>query len=87
MILGIIVNRWGEGFAGMCSKKVEAHSGYTYGERPVALHWEGERLPIAAIGTRWRVPGGPGFRVEVDDGRRFELLYVELHDDWRIQRL
>jgi hypothetical protein len=23
---------------------VECHSGYEYAERPVALHWEGERL-------------------------------------------
>jgi hypothetical protein len=74
----------GPGFTAMCSKKVEAYSGYTYGERPVALYWEGERLKVANIKERWRTPGGKGFHVEVEDGRTFELLYIDLHDDWKI---
>ena len=74
----------GSGFAAMCSKKVEAYSGYTYGERPMALHWEGERLKVTKIHTRWRIPSGKGFRVEVKDGRIFELLYNELDEDWQI---
>jgi len=84
MILGIKVNRWGEGFAGMGSKKVEAHSGYTYGERPVALHWEGERLPIVAIGTRWRDPSGRGFRVRTEDSRIFDLYFDETSNEWTV---
>lgn len=63
---------------------VECHSGYTYAERPIALRWEGERLPIAAIEGAWRVPGGRRFRVRTDDGRHFELFYGELYDEWRI---
>lgn len=63
---------------------VECHSGYTYAERPTALQWEGERLVIKEIQSRWRIPGGRRFRVQVDDGRVFELFYGELYDEWRI---
>jgi hypothetical protein len=63
---------------------VECHSGYTYAERPVALHWQGQRLEIETILQRWRVPGGLRFRVQVQDGRLFELFYGELHDEWRV---
>jgi hypothetical protein len=63
---------------------VECHSGYTYAERPIALHWEGERLAIAAVEAAWRVPGGRRFRVRTDDGRHFDLFYGELYDEWRI---
>jgi len=63
---------------------VECHSGFEYAERPVALHWEGERLEITAIESQWRIPGGKGFRVRTRDERRFELFYGELYDEWRI---
>lgn len=65
---------------------VECHSGSTYAERPTALHYEGERLPIVAIEARWRIPGGRRFRVRVEDGRIFELFYGELYDEWRIHQ-
>jgi hypothetical protein len=68
----------------METQAVECHSGYTYAERPIALHWEGERLPIVEIEARWRVPGGRRFRVRTEDGRVFELSYAELHDEWQI---
>jgi len=84
MIPGSTVTPWGEGLAGMCSMKVEAHSGYTYGERPVALYWEGERLPIAAIGTRWRDPSGRGYRVRTEDSRIFDLYYDESSNEWTV---
>ncbi len=68
----------------MGSQVVEAHSGYTYGERPVALHWEGSRLLIAEVEARWRIPGGNCFRVRTEDDRVFELTYDRLSDEWRI---
>jgi hypothetical protein len=66
---------------------VECHSGYEYAERPIALHWEGERLEIAAIEAEWRIPGGHCFRVRTRDERVFELFYGELYDEWRINPL
>jgi len=68
----------------MTADLVECHSGYTYAERPTALRWEGERLPIGAVEQAWRVPGGRRFRVRTEDGRLFELFYGELYDEWRI---
>jgi hypothetical protein len=65
---------------------VECHSGYTYAERPIALHWEGRRLPIQAIEARWRLPGGRRFRVRTEDGQVFELFYGELYDEWRVHQ-
>jgi hypothetical protein len=67
-------------------KTVECHSGFTYADRPTALHYEGELLPIVAIEARWRIPGGRRFRVRVEDGRIFELFYGELYDEWRIHQ-
>ena len=66
------------------SELVECHSSYTYAERPIALHWEGERVEIDEIITRWRIPGGIRFRVSAVDGRLFELFYGELYDEWRV---
>ena len=66
------------------NEPVECHSGYTYAERPIALHWENQRLEIAEILARWRIPGGLRFRVRVADERVFELFYGELYDEWRI---
>ena len=68
----------------MGSKTVETHSGYTYGERPVALYWEGSRLQIAEVETRWRSPDGKGLRVRTEDDRVFELYYDRLSDEWRV---
>ena len=66
------------------SERVECHSGYRYAERPAALWWEEQRLEITEVETQWRSPGGPSFRVRVQDGRRFELFYGEHEDEWRI---
>ena len=68
----------------MYSELVECHSGTTYGERPIAIHWEGERLLIVEIEARWRLSTGRKFRVRVDDERTFELHYAEQVDEWRI---
>ncbi len=66
---------------------VECHSGYTYAERPTALHWRGERLAIAEVEAQWRIPGGRKFRVRTEDERHFELFYGELYDEWRIHEI
>jgi hypothetical protein len=68
----------------MSPERVECHSGHTYGERPIAFYWEGERLLIVEIEARWRLPDGRKFRVRVEDDRTFELYYVEQVDEWRI---
>ena len=67
--------------------QVECRSESSYAEKPVALTWEGERLEIAQILSRWRNPGQSHFRVQVTDGRIFELTYDEAADGWRIQFL
>ena len=68
----------------MADALVECHSGYTYAERPIALRWEDARLEIVEVASRWRIPGGLRFRVQVEDGREFELFYGELYDEWRV---
>jgi hypothetical protein len=68
----------------MADALVECHSGYTYAERPIALRWDDSRLEIKEVVSRWRIPGGLRFRVQVEDGREFELFYGELYDEWRV---
>lgn len=68
------------------SDLVECHSGSEYAERPTALWWNGQRLEVAEVEARWRIPGGVKFRVRTTDGQVFELLYVELYDEWRIHQ-
>jgi len=56
---------------------VECHSGYTYGERPVAFTWQGQRLMIANIISRGRTPQAKWFRVSTAGGQVFELSCLE----------
>lgn len=64
---------------------VECHSGYKYGERPLALHWEGQRLEVREVLAAWRAPEGPRFRVRAENGQCFELSYQEFADEWEIR--
>ncbi len=66
---------------------VECHSGYTYGERPIAFEWLGRRLLVAEVEAAWRLPDGRAFRVRTEDGMLFELTYVEADDVWSIRLL
>lgn len=66
------------------SYQVECHSGCEYAERPTALVMNGQRVEIETVEDRWRIPGGKCFRVRLMDGRRFELFYGELYDEWRV---
>jgi len=64
---------------------IECHSGYTYADHPIALHWQGERLEVAAIEAQWHVPDGKHFRVCTRDDQVFELVYSEGHDEWQVR--
>lgn len=64
---------------------VECHSGYAYGERPIAFQWEGRRLIVAEVLAAWRLPDGREFRLRTEDGRVFELSYSEPDDVWRVR--
>ena len=66
---------------------VECHAGYKYAERPLALQWQGERLPVVEILNQWRDPDGAGFRVLTGDGQLFELFFREFSDKWLINQL
>jgi hypothetical protein len=66
---------------------VECHSESAYAERPIALTWDGVRLEVAEIPSRWRSPNQIHFRVRVLDGRIFELTYDEATDEWHIQSI
>ena len=68
------------------TQPVECHSGYEYAERPVAIHWQGDRLEIECIGARWRSPEGRHFRVQTTDGQFFEIFYDEQSDVWKIHQ-
>lgn len=63
---------------------VECYSGASYGERPRAFTWEGERLGVAEVIDRWKAPGEAGFRVRSADGRLFTLVYRPERDNWQI---
>ncbi len=63
---------------------VECYSGSTYAERPVAVHWQGQRLVVEQVLRSWQTPQGPGFDVLVADGRTFRLSYDESSDTWQV---
>jgi hypothetical protein len=63
---------------------VACRSDYEYAQRPTALQWEEQRLEVSAVEAEWRSPSGHTFRVLTTGGRRFELCYDELQDEWRI---
>lgn len=64
---------------------VECHSEHTYAQRPVALHWQGQRQEIDQVESEWRGPSGTHFRVRTVAGDRFELHYDQYKDEWSIQ--
>jgi len=66
---------------------VECRSDSTYAERPLSLIWEGQRLEIAEILSRWHGPGEKGFRVQTTDKQIFEITYREIPDEWYVQRI
>lgn len=69
----------------MTDDKVECLSGQTYADRPIAIIWDGMRLPVQSIQARWRFPGGRRFLIKTEDERSFKLNYYEYTDVWSIQ--
>jgi hypothetical protein len=69
------------------SARVECHSGSGYAERPLALHFEGKRLEIEAVVAQWRAPSERFFVVRTAGGRRFEVIYNEAQDAWRMKEI
>ncbi len=64
---------------------IECLSSSSYAERPVAFLWEGRRLEIASILSRWQTPERRCFRVQTGDRRTFDLAYLEAENRWQIQ--
>ena len=69
------------------SPPVECYSGGQYAEKPRALHWEGQRLEVSEIEAEWRTPAGHFFRLNTKNGQKFELVYNELSDEWKVDLL
>lgn len=63
---------------------VECYSGYTYAQEPRAFVWRGQRLAVTEVERAWRLPEGPCFRVQAEDGRRYDLAYDEKADVWHL---
>jgi len=71
---------------------VECRSDSQYAERPLALHWQGERLEVLEILARRRTPQGQWFRVRAGRPRQqaeliFDLQYDDTADAWQISPL
>lgn len=68
------------------SDPVECYSGFSFGERPRAFEWQGQRLQVVEVIARWRTPDGWGFRVRASVGQVFELLYCEQKNEWQVSQ-
>lgn len=72
---------------------VECHSGTIYAGKPVAFTWQAERLLVARVLSEGLTPLARWFRVQVQDGRVFELTYAEAGaenscgPEWRIHQI
>lgn len=66
----------------MNQPEVECYSGSSFAERPRTLTWQGRRLQIKEIHSRWTSPEGRGFDVSTTDGSIFRLFYFQEEDRW-----
>ena len=66
---------------------VRCYSGNEYAQRPTALYWETQWLQVSSIEAEWRTPDGKAFRVYTRDNQRFELLWYESDDEWKITEI
>ncbi|MGQ9674053.1 MAG: DUF6504 family protein [Chloroflexota bacterium] len=71
---------------------VECHSGYRYGQRPVAVCWRGERREVIKVERAWRSKGALAsnaishhFRVRLAGGELVDLVYDEAGDRWWVR--
>jgi len=67
--------------------QVRCYSGDEYAQRPTALYWEKQWLEVSLIEAQWRTPDGKAFRVHTRDNQRFELLWFESDDEWKIMEI
>jgi hypothetical protein len=65
--------------------QVECYSGYRYGEQPRAFYWQGARLSVTAVLSRWRAPYSDHFLVKTADSLVFELRYQESTGEWQVK--
>lgn len=63
-------------------ERVECRAEAAYPGRPLAFTFQGQRREVVEILKSWRSPQGSGFRVSIEDGRVFELLYDQALDEW-----
>jgi len=64
---------------------VECRAEAAYPGRPLAFRFEGMRWEVAEVLNSWRSPQGMGYRVSIQDGRVFELLYNQALDEWVVR--
>jgi hypothetical protein len=67
--------------------EVECTASASYPGDPRAVYWEGSRLEIERTHAQWRMPGRICFRVEIKDGRIFEMYYEEDTQRWYVETL
>ena len=65
--------------------RVECRAEAAYPGRPLAFRFEGLRWEVAKVLNSWRSPQGMGYRVSIQDGRVFDLLYDQALDDWVVR--
>ena len=63
---------------------VECRSDDQYAQRPTAIYWDGQRLPVHIVLAEWKTPEGKSFRVLLQDLRIFNLVYNFELDNWEI---
>ena len=67
--------------------RVECRSEASYAGRPIALHWQEERLEVQEVLASWREPGRLHYRVRLEPRRVFDLAYDEVNDCWQADEL
>ncbi|MGZ6346542.1 MAG: hypothetical protein ACXWNC_03085 [Anaerolineales bacterium] len=71
---------------------VDCYSGSAYGERPLALTWQGQRYSILEVLSEGLTPQAKWFRVRTETGDIFELSYMEAtvespgETEWQIKK-
>ena len=63
---------------------VRCYAGDSYPERPTALRHAGAWRQVTEVLGQARTPDGMIFRVQADDGRRYQLFWDIEEDIWRV---
>lgn len=69
----------------MVKTEVTCYAGSSYPERPRSFLCRGERLAVAEVARRERLPRELRFLVRVPDGRRFWLTFDQSRDVWDVR--